>query len=460
MATRKVSGRESIPRSEIDMDSDNVTMARFIRACENGDTNEVFRLLKIVSQPSFPRESLEAVYRQPIYWASKNGHLDIVQLLISRYPGCNPYLVTDTGHNLLYIACSRGHINVSSYLHEVYGISPTEPNSHGTTPIFAVTNNGHFDMLKVLIHNLNCDPKTLNRNSDTLLHVACFRKHLRIVRCLVEIHGLNPQVANQFRKTPLHSACSGGSLSVVKYLIEDVGCETDVFDDVGSTPLHDASRNGYSDIVQYFIEKKCNLTLYDSSGYTPLHVGCQYGRREVVRVLLEKGTVDPNLRTLAEISSSELTKDVGIIKVLIRGGLDISDKSLDIFHEYKLSQPLHSTVNIFMIGHSASGKSTLVTALQKPKKKISIGRSSSQVVPNTAGVVPIDCDSPEFGKVLFYDFAGHYEYHPSHAALLEHSKFASPPLFLLLVNLMDSFEESKRYVPIKVFRLSVLKCIM
>ena len=446
MAIRKISGRFGNPHGEV-MKRDNVTMARLVRACEEGDKDEVLELLTIVKQPSFPIEKLESLYRPPIYWATKNGHLEIVQLLICRYPGCNPYLITNSGHSLLYIACARGHINVTSYLYETYGISPTEPNSHGTTPIFAATNNGHYDMLNFLIYNLNCNPKVLNRNGESLVHVACLRKHLKIVRYLIEIHGLNPQIENRFQKTPLHSACIGGSLTIVKYLIEELKCETDIFDDAGSTPLHNASRNGFSHIVQYHVEMNCNLALYDSSGNTPLHVACQYGRSEVVRVFLKKGKVDPNVQTLAKLKLSQLTQDAKTIRELIRGGLNISaDNSLDIFREYKLSQPLHSTVHIFMIGHSASGKTTLVTALQKPPKILSIYCSSSpQVAPNTAGIVSIDCESSEFGKVLFYDFAGHHDYHPSHAALLEHSKFASPPLFLLLINLTDSLNELKRY---------------
>lgn len=453
MAMRKITRRYNIPHEEVSV-SDDDAMARFIRACEDGDKSEVVCLLNIVKQKSFPREKLESSYRPPIYWATKCGHLEIVRLLISSYPGCNPYLVTDKGDSLLYVACTRGHINVASYLYEVYGISPNALNSRGRTPIFAATNNGHYDMLKFLIYNLNCDPKKLNGEGDSLLHVACFRKHLKIVQYLIEILSLNPHLGNRLQKTPLHSACIGGSLTVVKYLVEEVGCETGSFDDASSIPLHDACRNGFSDIVQYFVEKKCDLTLYDNSGHTPLHVGCQYGRREVVRILLKEGKVDPNIETLSKTKLSQLTKDPEIIRELIRGGLNTSDKSFDIFHEYKLHQPLHSTVHIFMIGHSASGKTTLVTALQKPKTIMSIYRSSSpQVPPNTAGVVPIDFQSSEFGKVLFYDFAGHHEYHPSHAALLEHSKFASPPLFLLLINLIDPFVELKRYLHIAVYIL-------
>ena len=437
--------RRGVAFRNLSVESSSQIMAKFVKACEEGDNMEVKNLLKFVANPTFPRDKLEAGFRPPIYWACKGGHLNIVKLLIEKYPGCNPYCITDQGHNLLYVACARGHINVTCYLNEVYSLSPSECNSHGTTPIFAATYNGHYAMLKLLINQLKCDPRALNKSGDSLLHIACGRSHLNIAKYLVERHNLNPRMENSFKKTPLHSACSSGNLSIVKYLIEELKCEIEVFDGAGCTPLHDACRNGFNDIVQYFVQKKCDLNLYDSSGCTPLHLSCRFGRKDIIKTLLTMGNVNPNKPTLADLFPIEIARDKDAIKELIRGGANTSGMSLDIFHEYKQQQPLHSIVHIFMIGHSESGKSTLVKALQRPTKKIYIGRPNMYVMPHTAGVIPTEFDSPDFGKVLLYDFAGHYEFHPSHAALLEHSKFASPPLFLLVVKLLDVFEESKRY---------------
>ncbi len=437
----------------MEADSDYQIMLNFVKSCEDGDSNEVERLLHYVSKPNFPRERMEVKCRPPIFWACKGGHFDIVKILIERYPGCNPYCITDKGHNLLYVACARGHINVARYLNEIYSISPTELNKNAKTPIFAAAYKGHFEMLKFLIHSLKCDPRDIDNNEhgDSLLHIACDKNHLDIARYLVEKHNFNPMLKNKSKRTPLHLACSSGNLSIVEYLMKELKCGAEVFDVEGCSPLHYACRNGYSDIVLYLIEQECALTSYDGSGFTPLHLGCRYGRRDVVRTLLIQGKVDPNFPTLTDQSPIEVARDNkdnnrAVIKELIRGGANRSGSSLDIFKEYKLQQPLDSIVHVFMIGHSESGKSTLVKALQVQRSRrinISITRPI-QAIPHTAGVIPVEFDSPEFGKVLLYDFAGHYEFHPSHAALLEHSQFSSPPLFLLVVNLNDVFEEMKR----------------
>ena len=101
---------------------------------------------------------------------------------------------------------------------------------------------------------------------------------------------------------------------------------------------------------------------------------------------------------------------------------------------------------MYLFGHS-SGKNTLVAAYKSQERYFQRGVYQLQYIPpNPTGIISFAYDSPEFGKILFYDFAGPNVYHPSHAALLEHSKFALPTLFLLIINLMDSFVELKKYV--------------
>ena len=439
-----------VKKSEMEGAADHQElMDAFVKACETGDVKITANLIKWVSKPSFPRKVLEAKLGPPIYWACKGGHLEIVKLLIEKYPSCDPLFVNDNGCNLLYIACVRGHISLVNYFHEVHSISSTEPNNLGTTPIFAATYNGHLKMLEFLIYKLKCDPQQLNSSGESLLHIACGRNHQDIVRYLVEEHHLNPSLESLFKKTPLHSACSSGNLSIVKYLVKEQNCKVEVFDQAGYTPLHSACRNGHDAIVGYFIECKQDLYLYDSSGYIPLHVGCRFGRKGVVKTLLSTGGVDPNFPTITGHAPLQITRDddTDIIRHLIRHGASTLGIVSHIFQDYRLKYPLHSNVRIFMIGHSASGKSTLAKALQHHSSTFfNIGRTNVHVKPHTVGVIPIEFDSHEFGNVLLYDFAGDYEFHPSHAALLEHSKFTSPPLFVLVVNLLNSYEELKRYV--------------
>ena len=414
----------------------SLLMNKFVKACEVGNAEEVRRLLSHVSKPNFPRKDLESQLKSPMYWACKSGSLEVVKLLIEHYPGFDPYYINDTGHNLLSVACTRGHVEVARFLYDKYCLSPTEPNRNGTTPIFSAAYNGHFEMLKCLVYDMNCDPRSLNLKGENLLHVACEKKHLNIIRYLVKEHNLDPRLEDNHKKTPLHSACSSGHLGITKYFIEECGCKTEVFDRAGCTPLHDACRNGHIDVVRCFIERRwCNLNLFDNSGYTPFHLSCRFGRKDVVKMLLMQGNVNPDVRTATDLTPLQITRDQNTTKELIRGGANTAGMMLEVFHEYIKDQPLDPLVHIFAIGHSASGKSTLANALQQ---------SRYSTKPHAMEV--IELGSAEFGKVILYDFPGNFEFHPSHAALLKHCKFTSPPLFLLVVNLQNSFEESKRQV--------------
>ena len=62
----------------------------------------------------------------------------------------------------------------------------------------------------------------------------------------------------------------------------------------------------------------------------------------------------------------------------------------------------------------------------------------------TAGIVPCQFTSRNYGHVTFYDFAGQQEYYASHAALLQNSLSSSAPLFIIVVNLCDSEEDIKQ----------------
>lgn len=425
------------------MEDDHSQMEKFIKACEEGHHAEVKQMLAHISMPNFPRKELEAKFKSPIYWACKGGNLQVVKTVIEKYPGC---IINETCNYFLYVACARGHVDVVQFLCDQYSIDPTKPNERGMTPIFAATNKGHFEMMKFLIYKLKCDPKSLNSEGESLLHLACDRNHLAIAQYLVEEQKLDPGSTSTSKKTPLHSACGSGSFSTMKYLIDELHCDAQVFDKSGNTPLHIACRNGYADIVQFFVDRKFDLDLFDSSGYTPLHLGSRYGRKDVIKALLAQGKVNPNILTITGCTPLQITKDEDIIKELIRGGACTCEKELSIFDSYKLKHPLQSIVHVFMIGHSESGKSTLAKSLQQSTNLFTFGGRNMQAEAHTVGVIPIEFDSSEFGKVLLYDFAGDYEFHPSHAALLEHSKFTSPPLFILVVNLWDGFEKSKRSV--------------
>jgi len=71
----------------------------------------------------------------------------------------------------------------------------------------------------------------------------------------------------------------------------------------------------------------------------------------------------------------------------------------------------HALTRIFVVGYPQAGKSSLIEALKQEGLFYSIFvrsalLSEADVPPHTAGIVPSVFTSSQYGRVVFYDFAG------------------------------------------------------
>ena len=418
------------------------------QACIEGNITEVQKHFSIIKQNSIPLKEHEKAQKPLVYWAAKAGQLEVLKELIEKYD-CDPVYATERGHTLLYVACARGHTNVTRYLAQKYGIDPNQENNMQSTPLFVTSNNGHLEVMIMLIDELKCDPAAVNGKGESLLHRACGGGHLKVVKCLITKYGLNPEAQSNYGDTPLHDSCGKGHLAVVQYLIEVHQCKINVFNKFNSTPLHIACRNGHTNVVCYLIEKpNCDKTPYDASGSTPFHLACKFRRKEVVKCLLDHGKIDPNAPATSGEMPINMSHDPGIITCLIRSGAQPVGV-LDILQKFKQKAPLDDILHMILIGDSESGKSTLAQALQMPITTslgglITRANSIAANTGSTIGTALVKFTSPDFGQVLLYDCAGDSKYHACHGALLQYSNVSSAPLFLVVVNLNENWNDVKR----------------
>ena len=426
-------------------------MEELKRACIEGDLIEVRKYMCTVNLPSFPFKEMEKAIKPLVYWAAKAGKVDVLKELIEVYK-CDPHYTTQRGHTLLYVACARGHADVMKYLAKNCSVNPKQANDTLSTPLFVACKNGHLEAMLVLIDELKCDPNAVNDKGESLLHRACCGGHLKLVKCLITKYNLPPEARSNYMDTPLHDACAKGHLLVVQYLIEMHKCEISVFNKTSLSPLHIACCNGHSNVVHYLVvERNCDIALYDNSGCTPFHLACKFQRKDVIQVLLDSGRIDPNLPTLEGEVPIMMSKDPDIVRCLIRSGAKLPhlQEVPQILKEYEEQAPLDPLIQMAVIGHSGAGKSTLIQALQTQISTYLGGlivwaRTVADDIPRTAGIIPIEFNSPDFGRVLLYDFAGHPEYHASHGAFLEHFNTNTAPLFLLVVDLNESMADITR----------------
>ena len=91
----------------------------------------------------------EENYKSPIYWASENGHSDVVKVLapISNNPNAPDHGIN--GCTPILLAAMNGHVEVIKVLAQLTE-NPNESNYDGETPMYVAAENGHANVIKIL----------------------------------------------------------------------------------------------------------------------------------------------------------------------------------------------------------------------------------------------------------------------------------------------------------------------
>ena len=299
---------------------------------------------------------------------------------------------------------------------------------------------GCTDVTKKLTSIYNCDPTRKDCNGWTTLHIAARWNHLSIVQHLIGNCGCAVSDRDNSGWTPLHIAADSGHLAIVQYLIGNCGCAVSDRDDRGRIPLHYAAQYGYLATVQYLVQ--CSGTdvaiATDEDGATPLHLACQHN------YLNRNIPVIKYLLSIPVVLNFFNNKDSN-------STLELNNETAAIFNKYEtiqISHPVGSFVNIFLLGDTGAGKTSLCRVL-KERSELHIKDSElvQGVKTHTAGIVPnLLREDKSLGNVIVHDFAGQPEYYSSHTAVLESLLQSSGAVFVVLINLtQDQLQQVGRW---------------
>ena len=269
-------------------------------------------------------------------------------------------------------------------------------------------------------------------NGWTPLHSVCRNSgNLNVIRYLIEECKCDPMCRRNDGWTPLHFACAEGNVNVVRYLITQCGCDSMCKANDGMTPLHSVCHNsGSLDVICYLIEEcKCDPMCKTNLLETPLHFACNKGHHAVVEYLLCTGSVNPISRNILFVSPSGFAIEKNELKVLLAK-----------FFHYNSCIKIGSYINVFLLGDSGVGKSTLTEVIkQRSEGGVWFGqyRWVSGVEPLTAGIIPHRLEHKELGNIILHDLAGQPEYYSSHIAVLENITQSSAAVFIVVVKLSE-----------------------
>lgn len=220
----------------------------------------------------------------PLMFASADGSLDIVKLLVER--GCEVLLFDENGRTAVTHAVRHGRTNVLDFLCSHIAKLDIEISLAD-----AVTNLQEKRVSELLKKGAN--PNEVDRFGLTPLNRACAANVEPIVDILLK-GGADPTLGSDFSK-----AQEKGVIDIVEkygiYLLEPSGKATicrmaDLGGLRGASPIFSACWNGNLSIVKKLLKAGCDVNIASTPGsVTPLMMAVKEEHLELVEFLLEAG---------------------------------------------------------------------------------------------------------------------------------------------------------------------------
>ncbi len=211
----------------------------------------------------------------PLYYASKNGNIEMAQLLLSQP-----------------------------------GIDINAKNKDGQTPFLNAVAYGHMEITKLLLSQPGIDINAKDNFGYTPLICAAAIGYTEIVRLLLSQPGVEINARNYYRHTPLHLATLYKCTEIVQLLLLQPGIDINAKDKKGCTPLICAAFEGHGEIVQLLLQQP-GIEIEESYLPTIINLISQENFDECTRIRKEKERNIQNLEQnrifkgkLAELSNN------------------------------------------------------------------------------------------------------------------------------------------------------------
>ena len=140
----------------------------------------------------------------PLHWATRQGHLSMVILLMSN--GSDPTIYDGEGANCLHLAAQFGHTAIVAYYIASQSVDINSADVNGMTALmwscFRISTNDPTRLLINLGSSLNLVD---SKQGNTALHWAVYSRNSNAISNLL-INGANVYIKNNVGDTPLEMA--------------------------------------------------------------------------------------------------------------------------------------------------------------------------------------------------------------------------------------------------------------
>ena len=229
----------------------------------------------------------EVMHRQ-LLEAARAGSLALVQEALQN--GADVKFTNDNFRFTcmpLHLACENGHLDVVQYLLTSHGANlAADTDWLGRTPLHYACEQGRLDVVRCLLtcHDANLEALT-PFDGETALHLACLHGHLDVVAYLLTSHNANLEATNRKGSTPLHIAAESRTQQLGWYLLNS-GADPLSTDDRGELPLHRFCFRGHLGIVRALVDSnRDSIFVKAASDMTPLDFA-RFRHQDVINYLL------------------------------------------------------------------------------------------------------------------------------------------------------------------------------
>lgn len=260
----------------------------------------------------------------PLHVASFNGHVDVVQELLSG--GAKNDIADGKGMTALHLAAHSGHLNTVDLL-VARGANVNASSSRGVTPLHVASRMGHLALVTLLLQQNGIVVDAVDRGGETPLYVASKLGHSGVMKALLQGEA-DTDLPSIDGTSSLYVASKNGHLDAVRVLLES-GASVNIADVHGATPLHVASHNGYAEIASILLRYGANVDSADLDGNVPLMSACERGYADVVGVLVgSQASLDAQnaLKETPVIAAGD-SGHFDIVKVLVEAGASMHTRS-------------------------------------------------------------------------------------------------------------------------------------
>uniref|UniRef100_A0A8D1AZ69 Ankyrin 3 n=1 Tax=Sus scrofa TaxID=9823 RepID=A0A8D1AZ69_PIG len=205
--------------------------------------------------------------------AAKEGHVDMVSLLLSRN--------ANNGYTPLHIAAKKNQMDIATTLLE-YGADANAVTRQGIASVHLAAQEGHVDMVSLLLSR-NANVNLSNKSGLTPLHLAAQEDRVNVAEVLVN-QGAHVDAQTKMGYTPLHVGCHYGNIKIVNFLLQH-SAKVNAKTKNGYTPLHQAAQQGHTHIINVLLQNDASPNELTVNGNTALAIARRLGYISVVDTL-------------------------------------------------------------------------------------------------------------------------------------------------------------------------------